>query len=542
MGGLGRTKGSGSRSRGWRRLVTLGAAFLVVACATQDTDAPVSRDLGDAGRLFAVGYRDIEDIYIDEVSPIDLAVAGLSGLASIDPLIEIAHDGRRIQVVLDGETAGSFAAPPRGDADGWGQLMAAALNLGRNRSSELGTAEPERLYEVVFDGMLSELDKFSRYSGRSEALENRASREGFGGIGVRIRLLDDGVQILSVMEDSPAQHAGLRDNDLVIEIDGKPTMGQSQRDVVRQLRGPLRSEVALTVRRAPETDALLLRVTRGHIVPQTVRYARLGRVAHIRVTGFNQSTARALREKIGHAAEEIGPDLAGYIVDLRGNPGGLLDQSVAVSDAFVAAGRIVSTHGRHPDSHQYFDAEPDDLARGKPVVVLVNGNSASASEIVAAALQDAGRAVVVGTGSYGKGTVQTVLRLPNEGELTLTWARFHAPSGYALNQRGVMPDICTSAAIADTAKDAERILDRLRGGQFPVAKATLRLDVADGDAGGIEAFRATCPPDQGEVEVDIEVARRLIENPELFARAIGRDPAVTAQASVSGQIPATAHQ
>lgn len=541
MGGLGRARKNGPRLRGWRRLATVGAAFLVVACATQDSEAPVGRDLSGAARLFTVGYRDISDIYIRDTSPLDLAVAGLEGLTSIDPQVEVTHDNTRIQMLLGGEPIASLAEPARGDADGWGQLMATALNVGRSRSSDLRTTQPERLYEVVFDGMLSHLDKFSRYSGRVEALENRASREGFGGIGVRIRLTDDGVHILSVMEHSPAERAGLHDNDDVVEIDGESTVGLSQRDVVRRLRGPLRSEVELTVRRQHEDKPLQLRVVRGHIVPETVRYSRLGRVAHIRVTGFNQSTTRTLREKVKYAAKDIGPSLAGYILDLRGNPGGLLDQSVAVSDMFVTSGRIVSTHGRHPDSHQYFDAEPDDAAHNLPVVVLVNGNSASASEIVAAALQDSGRAAVVGTGSFGKGTVQTVLRLPNDGELTLTWARFHAPSGYALQDRGVMPDVCTAPSLTEGAVGTEQVLNRLRDGLFPPAKSTLRLEVADGDTGKLEAFRATCPPGQSESEVDVEVARRLIEDPTLFARAIGNYHPATDQASV-GPIHASLQQ
>jgi carboxyl-terminal processing protease len=249
-----------------------------------------------------------------------------------------------------------------------------------------------------------------------------------------------------------------------------------------------------------------------------------------------------LRDSIRHARAEIGPDLAGYILDLRGNPGGLLDQSVAVSDMFVTNGRIVSTHGRHPDSHQYFDAEPDDLTGNMPVVVLVNGNSASASEIVAAALQDSGRAVVVGTSSYGKGTVQTVLRLPNEGELTLTWARFHAPSGYALNGRGVMPDICTANQSDGQGIDAEQILDRVRTGQLPLPRSVIKRDLPLLDESGIAAFRAACPPSQGEAGVELEVALRLLEDPALFARAIrGVEPA-TNQALAGPHTPGVQSQ
>ena len=501
----------------------------MVACASQDTRVTAESDLSLADRLFSTGYQDIADIYIDEVTAANLALAGLGNLTSLYPDVSVTQSGNWVTLSVDGRPAGSFSAPDGLDAEGWGELTASALRIGRGRSPEMSGAEPEEIYEVVFDGVLGELDSFSRYAGRDEARENRASRDGFGGIGVRIRLIDQGVRILSVMENTPAERSGLQDNDIIVEIDGTPTVGLSQREVVRRLRGPLRSRVELTIERETQPAALDIAVVRAHIVPQTVKYERQGNLAVIRISGFNQSTTRSLREKLELAEDEIGPALAGFVLDLRGNPGGLLDQAVAVSDLFIGAGRIVSTHGRHPDSHQYFDADADDLAKDRPVVVLVNGNSASASEIVAAALQDSGRAVVIGSGSFGKGTVQTVLRLPNEGELTLTWARFHAPSGYALNGRGVLPDICT------TAEDlsADDVLERLREGTLLFDRKTQRRDIDPDDTAAIEAFRAMCPARQGDPQLDIEVARRLIEDPVLFARALGAGTPDTASLETS---------
>jgi carboxyl-terminal processing protease len=297
-------------------------------------------------------------------------------------------------------------------------------------------------------------------------------------------------------------------------------VGLDQRDVVRRLRGPLGSEVNLTVARRQNEDAGLvdINVVRAHIVPQTVRYSHENGIATFRVTSFNQDTARSLQIKILAARRELGPDLKGLILDLRGNPGGLLDQSVTVSDLFINQGRIVSTHGRHPDSHQYFDAQPYDIAEGLPLVVLVNGYSASASEIVAAALQDAGRAVVVGSNSFGKGTVQTVLRLPNDGELTLTWARFHAPSGYALEGRGVLPDICTT----DGATDAEDVLERVRQGLLPFSRSTIRQEVAASDMVMMKEIRGRCPARHDDDAIDVEVAESLLLDPALYAHALGQ--------------------
>src|SRR4029453_18190026 len=233
------------------------------------------------------------------------------------------------------------------------------------------------------------------------------------------------------------------------------------------------------------------------IVPETVTFERKGSVAYLRVYGFNQDTADSLRKEMLHAQQDIGTGLKGYIMDLRGNPGGLLDQSVAVSDLFIGHGRIVSTHGRHPDSHQYFEATAGDIADGLPLVVLVNGDSASAAEIVAAALQDSGPAVVVGSNSYGKGTVQTVLRMPNDGELTLTWARFHAPSGYTLNHLGVLPSICTSRD-----EDSRATVAALKEDRVAAIPTIARNAASPTDLVTLNKLRAACPARKEENPVD----------------------------------------
>jgi carboxyl-terminal processing protease len=187
-----------------------------------------------------------------------------------------------------------------------------------------------------------------------------------------------------------------------------------------------------------------------------------------------------------------------------------------VADLFVGDGRLVSTHGRHPDSHQYFDARRDDLIGDRPIVVLINGNSASASEIVAAALQDSGKALVVGSNSFGKGTVQTVLRLPNEGELTLTWARFHAPSGYALHKRGVMPDVC----IADDTADLSTTVAQLRRGDLLIPASRREAPIDVDDESGLERLRALCPMRESDGALDVDIALELIGDPALYASTV----------------------
>ncbi|MEO3429687.1 S41 family peptidase [Pelagibius sp. CAU 1746] len=493
-------------------------AFLMVACASQDSTVQVGYNEARAERLFTAGYGNVSDIYIDEVPVQDLAVAGMQSLASIDPALGVQLEGERLRVSYDGQAMASFPLAAPDDAESWGALTAAVISVSRYHSRDLETAEPEIIYEAVFDGLLTQLDNFSRYAGRETARENRASRDGFGGIGVRIRLIEEGVLVLSVMEDTPAMAAGLHEDDVIVAIDGESVEGLSQHEAVNRLRGRIGSEVQLAIERNAGPEPLTLAVVRSHIVPQTVSYHREGNLGYIKMTGFNKRTADSLRESIRQAQDEIGGDLRGFILDLRGNPGGLLEQAVSVSDVFVTHGRIVSIHGRHTDSHQYYPAKSGDLTENLPLVVLIDGGSASASEIVAAALQDSGRAVLVGSSSYGKGTVQTVLPLPNTGEFILTWARFHAPSGYALHRRGVLPDVCTTSNNAQTSAD---VLTLIHSGALPLAADLRRRDVDINDDAAVEEFRAHCPAREDDnAEIDLTVARQLLEEPGLYARTL----------------------
>jgi carboxyl-terminal processing protease len=499
-------------------------AFSIVACASQDTTEPRGYEESQTERLFATSYDDIANIYIDDVSIAELAVAGIDGLGTIDPAVSVGREADKLSLFVENVRTESFVLPEEEDTKAWGHVTAMAISAGRNWSAELGDSEPELIYEAVFEGILSRLDGFSRYAGREVARENRASREGFGGIGVRIRLIEEGVLILSVMEGTPAEASGLHANDVIVRIDGATVAGMSQREAVSRLRGPLRSTVELTVDRPEESAPLAVAVTRDHIVPQTVIYKAIEKVAYIQVTGFNQDTTHSLKDKIREAKADLGDELVGYILDLRSNPGGLLDQSVSVADLFLGAGRIVTTRGRHPDSHQYFNAEHNDIGEDLPMVVLINGGSASASEIVASALQDAARAVVVGSVSFGKGTVQTLLRLPNQGELTLTWARFHAPSGYALNKRGILPDICTS--IDDRGVD--QLISGVSDGSILVDRNMRALHIPQEEEDALERLRSLCPASEELTELDVEVATRILMEPELYARALGA-PAHTAK-------------
>jgi carboxyl-terminal processing protease len=509
----------------WRALGC--AAFVIgltlTGCGSAEGPAAASSYYDQTRDMFVTGMTDIDAVYIDRVDLGELTIAGLRQLHELDPAIGLDSAGSAVKLEVAGREAASFDAPEPEQAAEWGSLAADYVEAARASSATLAKADLEKVYEAVFDGVVKKLDGFSRYAGTIAADENRASREGFGGIGVRIAVADGKVRVVSVMKYTPAQRAGVLADDEIVAIDGQSVAGFDQNKVVDRLRGPIDSEVALTLMRAGGAAPLELRMARAHIVPETVVYEREGDAAYIHLFGFNTDTAIRLEREIDEAEREIGPAFAGLVLDLRDNPGGLLDQAVEVSDLFLEEGRIVSTHGRHPDSHQYFEATSGDVLGSRPIVVLVNGNSASASEIVAAALQDSGRAVIVGSNSFGKGTVQTVLRLPNDGELTLTWARFHAPSGYTLNKLGVLPTVCTSG------RPAAEVFADLSGDRLKPVPIVQRNAIEPTDIEAMDRLRADCPQVRDEPNADLDFALRLIHAPQLYERAValGATPTLT---------------
>ncbi|MGH6891167.1 MAG: S41 family peptidase [Dongiaceae bacterium] len=466
-------------------------------------------------QMFVAGFEDIDAVYIDKPNVAGLALAGLQQLSTIDSDVTARRTGPKLELLLKNQVAYSATVDDDFDPEDWGELTNDVLSEATQDSEKIKAAPPEKVFEAMFSGIVGKLDQFSRYAGAKSARENRAARDGFGGIGVRISVEDDQVRIISVMHYTPAERMGLMTDDVILEIDGESTKGLNQQDVVDRLRGPVESKVEVTIKRLEEPDPFVVSLTRAHVVPETIGYRREGEVAYFRIYSFNSETAESLKRAVTDAEQEIGPRLTGIILDLRDNPGGLLNQSVAVSNLFLTGGRVVSTHGRHPDSHQFFEASGEDITQGKPIVVLVDGDSASAAEIVAAALQDNRRAVVVGSNTYGKGTVQTVLPLPNQGEITLTWARFHAPSGYTLHHLGVLPSVCTSLY-----RTADEVMDELRTGHLPQVPTDRRNTIKPDDTKGLAALRKTCPAREQENPIDLEVALRLASTPDLFAGAV----------------------
>src|SRR5438552_15272643 len=272
------------------------------------------------------------------------------------------------------------------------------------------------------------------------------TRGWFGGLGIEVSMGDGLVKGVSPIDDTPAARAGLKPGDLITHLDGDPVQGMTLPEAVEKMRGPVSSEIKLTIRREGR-DPFDVKLTRATIKIQSVRSHLEGdNIGYIRVTTFNEQTDTGLNNAMKNLKQQAGNKLSGVILDLRNNPGGLLDQAVAVSDAFLDKGEIVSTRGRRSEDAQRYNARQGDIAGGLPMVVLINGGSASASEIVAGALQDHHRAVLLGTRSFGKGSVQTIIPLPGHGAMRLTTARDYTHSGRSIQAKGIDPDILVEPA------------------------------------------------------------------------------------------------
>ncbi|HEX3881706.1 MAG TPA: S41 family peptidase [Stellaceae bacterium] len=305
----------------------------------------------------------------------------------------------------------------------------------------------DTLVEGAINGMLTALDPHSNYLNAKNFDDMKVQTRGeFGGLGIEVSMENGLVKVVSPIDDTPAAHAGLRPGDLITNINSEAVQGLTLPEAVEKMRGPINSEITLTIRREGK-DPFDVKLTRANIKIQSVRSHLEGsNVGYVRITSFNEQTDVGLNAAMKSLKQQANNKLVGVILDLRNNPGGLLDQAVAVSDAFLDKGEIVSTRGRRAEDAQRYDARPGDIANGLPVVVLINGGSASASEIVAGALQDHHRVILVGTRSFGKGSVQTIIPLPGHGAMRLTTARYYTPSGRSIQAKGIEPDIIIEAA------------------------------------------------------------------------------------------------
>lgn len=342
--------------------------------------------------------------------------------------------------------AGIYLAPAKGpqagSSDTFRQLKLFGDVFERVRSEYVEEVTDEKLIETAINGMLTSLDPHSGYLDAKRYRDMQVQTKGeFGGLGIEVTMENGLVKVVSPIDDTPAYRAGIQAGDVITHIDSEPVLGLSLSEAVEKMRGPVDTLIALTLRRDGSDDPLDVSMARAVITISPVRYRVENDIGYLRVTAFNEQTELKLKEGIDDVRAELGQSLKGFVIDLRNNPGGLLEQAIAVSDAFLDRGEIVSTRGRRTDSIQRFNARRGDLAEGLPLVVLINGGSASASEIVAGALQDHHRAIVMGTQSFGKGSVQTIMPLPGHGAIRLTTARYYTPAGTSIQAKGIAPDI-----------------------------------------------------------------------------------------------------
>ena len=340
--------------------------------------------------------------------------------------------------------SGPLLAQESAEAKTYQQLKLFGDIFDRIRLDYVEEVDDKKLIEAAIDGMLTSLDPHSSYLSPDDAADMRVQTRGaFGGLGIEVTQEDGFVKVVTPMDDTPADLAGMQPGDFITHVDGEGLLGLTLSEAVDLMRGPVGSKIIITVVREGEPEPFDVTIIRDTIKLTAVRDRSIGETVVLRVSTFNDQTYPNLKDGIKTQIEAAGgiENINGFVIDLRNNPGGLLNQAIMVSDAFLEKGEIVSTRGRDPSQADRWNARKGDLAQSKPIVVLINAGSASASEIVAGALQDHRRAIVVGTKSFGKGSVQTVMPIPGDGAMRLTTARYYTPSGRSIQALGVSPDI-----------------------------------------------------------------------------------------------------
>ncbi|MFC0218581.1 carboxyl-terminal processing protease [Pseudochelatococcus lubricantis] len=417
------------------------------------------------------------------------------------------------------------------------------------RSDYVEKPDESKLIESAVTGMLSSLDPHSSYmdakSYRDMQVQTRGS---FGGLGIEVTMEDGLVKVVSPIDETPAARAGILANDLIVAIDNEPVQGLTINQAVEKMRGAVDSEVTLKIQRTGRSEPFEVKLKRDIIRIRSVRFENKGDIGYLRITQFNEQTFDNLSSAVEKLTKEIPADkLKGFVIDLRNNPGGLLDQAVLVSDAFLERGEIVSTRGRNLDETQRFNARSGDITKGKPLVVLVNGGSASASEIVAGALQDHQRAKLIGTRSFGKGSVQTIIPLGQNGALRLTTARYYTPSGRSIQAKGIEPDFIIEEVIPDDLKGKDQIKGEaglrghLKNGEDASADKSAATEVEATDskkeeASGSSAYVPTDPTQDTQLNAAYDLLRG-VENPALVVRKVNADAGTKTEsaANVTGK-------
>ncbi len=467
--------------------------------------------------VLTASFEFLEPRTLEPVPVRQLALWGLRGVTSIDAGLTIEDDGVILDLRQANRSIRQCAIPPDPTVAAWGQAGAELMSAAWDVSETVRDAGSQALITSFFDELFNHLDPYSRYVAPAAAELDRARRSGAAGIGLVLAQVGKAFVVQSVNADGPGAEAGIIKGDSILAVDNQPTLGADLATVLSWIAGIDGTEVGITLRRH-DGSTQVIDLERVVVPPETVFAEQVGTVLLVRVAGFSSDTDRRLGQEFqrffakGPASRRV----RGVVLDLRGNRGGLLRQAVAATSLMLEAGLVAVTAGRNPGATHEWRAIAHDATEGAPIVVLVDGRSASAAEIMAAALANQGRAVVVGSSTLGKGLVQTVATLPDGGELFVTWSRVLAPIGWPIQGLGVLPQVCTSQGLDAIMQQ----LASLSRGRLPLADALVRHDTARAPlpAAEIIALRSACPAAEGR-EADLVAARYLLEHPAAYAAA-----------------------
>ncbi|WP_426957340.1 S41 family peptidase [Muricoccus radiodurans] len=490
----------------------LGEQFARVAALAALLLLPSAARATDSVHTLRAGFAAITERHLERTDPTDLGHWALRGLEALEPNISTSRRGPALRIAFPGRLPIErlMGGTPSSVAEAVATLYAEAEIL----SPSIQRAGPQRVLQAGFEEIFNHLDPYSRYVTPGEARQARERRLGAADLGLTLGPAPgNGVAVLTVAPNSAAAQVGLRPGDRVLAADGVPLSAGALADAARLLEGPPGSGLLLQIRRGRRTQELLL--TRAAAPPLAVSSEVRDGVLWLRVPVFSAGTASQLDSALDRAESAT----RGVVLDLRGNRGGLLQQAIQVADSFLSLGTVAFTEGRHPDARRRFVATGGDLADGRPLVVLVDGRTASAAEVVAAAIGDHGRGVVVGSTTLGKGLIQILVPMPEGAELLVSWSRILAPLGWPLQSLGVMPTVCTSrgaeetsaalAALATGDNLLSPMLARHRAARAPVPVSE------------VTALRSACPPAEGR-DADLAAARTLLDRPETYRAALHR--------------------
>ncbi|PHY94509.1 peptidase S41 [Acetobacter pomorum] len=476
--------------------------------------------------VISTGLQFLQPRTLEPHSFREFTLWGLASLSALDPSLSFDSRGANIQLLSGQTSLLSHSVPTDGTADDWAQIAVDFLESARAHSLAVRTASREELVQAFFDELFNHLDPYSRYIGPSSATSDRAARVG-GEADIGISLGQNGryLVISAINANGPAWTAAIDTGDRLLSVNNRLTAGKTPQTVMEWLRGEEDTPVVLRLLTPGQRRARTVTLRRAKTPPETVFAFASGSIVVLRVTAFSADTAEEMSQYLDQAVQDT--HLKGLIIDLRGNRGGVLQQAVTAAALLLDRGVAAVTSGRDSQANHIWAVQGGDMTNGLPIAILVDGRTASAAEILAAALADHRRAVVIGSTTLGKGLVQTVAQLPDEGELFVTWSRVIAPLHWPLQGLGVMPQICTSLGAADVEKslhdlaagqvDNQAAITASRAARFPIPVSQ------------IMAIRKTCPAALG-TDRDVNVARSVLENPEWYKNAINAipDDAVTA--------------